>query len=112
MSTWKRTGFGPGSGRVPVHPGEILREEFMQPLGLSARALARELCVPAPVINDVARERRGISAGLALRLARYFGTSARAWTGLQSSYELDVAAAAEGAAINKTVKPRPMRRAA
>jgi len=112
MSARKTTGFGPGSGRVPVHPGEILREEFMQPLGLSARALARELGVSAPVINDVARERRGISAGLALRLARYFGTSAKVWTGLQASYELDLAAAAEGAVINKTVKPRPMRRAA
>lgn len=112
MGMRKKTGFEPGSGRVPVHPGEILREEFMQPLGLSARALARELGVSAPVVSDVARERRGVSASLALRLARYFGTSAKVWTGLQSSYELDLASAAEGAAIIKTVKPRLMPRAA
>jgi len=64
------------NGMHPIHPGEILREEFMIPLGLSARALAMALRVPAPRINDIVRERRTVTADTALRLARYFGTSA------------------------------------
>ena len=67
------------NGMRPIHPGEILREEFLVPLNLSANALAIALGVPAPRINDVARERRGITADTALRLARYFGTSAEFW---------------------------------
>ena len=62
------------NGMRPVHPGEILREEFLKPLNLSANALAIDLHVPAPRINDIVREKRGITADTALRLARYFGT--------------------------------------
>ncbi len=76
------------NGLRPVHPGEVLREEFLLPLGLSANALAIALQVPAPRINDVAREKRGVSADTALRLARYFGTSAEFWMGLQADYDL------------------------
>ena len=76
------------NGMRAIHPGEVLREEFLLPMGLSANALANALQVPAPRINDVAREKRGISADTALRLARYFGTSAEFWMGLQSDYEL------------------------
>jgi addiction module HigA family antidote len=65
------------NGMRPVHPGEVLREEFMVPLGLSANALAKALNVPAPRINDVVRGRRGVSADTAMRLARYFGGDAR-----------------------------------
>ena len=76
------------NGMRPVHPGEILREEFLKPLNLSANALAIDLHVPAPRINDIVREKRGITADTALRLSRYFGTSAEFWLGLQDDYDL------------------------
>jgi antitoxin HigA-1 len=71
-----------------IHPGEILREEFMKPLGLSSRKLATSLEVPSPRINDVVLERRGITADTALRLAKYFKTTPKYWMNLQVSYEL------------------------
>jgi addiction module HigA family antidote len=71
----------------PIHPGEVLREEFMIPLGISANALAIALRVPAPRINDIVRERRGVTADTALRLSTYFGTSVEFWTGLQAGYD-------------------------
>lgn len=77
--------------RVRTPPGEILREEFMKPLGLSGTALARELSVPANRINDIVRGRREISADTALRLARYFGTSARFWLNAQAAHALSKA---------------------
>lgn len=73
-----------GDRLLPVHPGEMLREEFMIPLGLSANALAISLQVPAPRINDIVREKRGISADTAVRLARYFGMSAGFWLGFRA----------------------------
>ena len=76
------------NGMRPVHPGEVLREEFLKPLNLSANGLAIDLHVPAPRINDIVREKRGITADTALRLARYFGTSAEFWLGLQDDYDL------------------------
>lgn len=79
------------NGMRPIHPGEILREEFLVPLHLSANALAIALGVPAPRINDIARKRRGITADTALRLARYFGVSAEFWMGLQADYDLRLA---------------------
>ena len=93
------------NGMRPIHPGEILREEFMIPLGLSANALAIALRVPAPRINDIARERRAITADTALRLARYFGTSAEFWLGLQSDYDMKIALAEHGARIHQDVLP-------
>ena len=78
----------------PIHPGEVLREEFLLPMGLSANALAIALQVPAPRVNDVVREKRGVSADTALRLARYFGTSAEFWMGLQADYDLKKSARA------------------
>jgi len=72
----------------PVHPGEILREEFMKPFGLSANALARAIGVTPARINEIANERRGITADTALRLATYFGTDAQSWMNLQQGYEL------------------------
>ena len=77
----------------PIHPGEILREEFLVPMGLTANALAIALMIPAPRINDIVRERRGITADTALRLAKYFGTSVEFWLGLQADYEAAVARA-------------------
>ncbi len=94
------------SGMRPVHPGEILREEYMVPLGLSANALARALGVTAARINDIVRERRGITGDTALRLARYFGTDAQSWLNLQSAYDLHVAEIDAGKAIERAVKPR------
>jgi len=77
-----------------MHPGEILREEFLIPLALSARALATSIHVPATRINDIVRERRGISADTALRLGKFFGTTAQFWLNLQTEYDLQVAMAA------------------
>jgi addiction module HigA family antidote len=74
----------------PVHPGEVLREEFLAPLGMSVNALAMELKVPAPRMNDIVRERRAVSPDTALRLARYFGTTAQFWLNLQTSYDLKI----------------------
>jgi len=78
-------------GMRPIHPGEVLREEFLIPLGIAPRALAMALHVPAPRINDIARERRAISPDTALRLAAFFGTSAEFWTGLQTDYDTALA---------------------
>lgn len=77
----------------PIHPGEILREDFLVPLGMSANALAVALKVPAPRINDIIRERRTVTPDTAMRLARYFGGDALSWLNLQSSYDLKVSEA-------------------
>lgn len=91
------------NGMRPVHPGEILREDYLDELGMSANALAKALKVPAPRINDVLRGRRGISADTALRLARYFGTTPQFWLNLQTAYDLRVAEAAAGTRIKREV---------
>jgi len=90
----------------PIHPGEILREEYMVPLGLSATALAHALGVTPARMDDIVRERRGITADTALRLARYFGTDAESWVNLQTAYDLRVAELAAGETIDRVVKPR------
>ena len=86
-----------------IHPGEILRSEFMEPLGLTAYRLAKELHISAPRVNDLVRGKRGVTADTALRLSRYFGNSAQFWIGLQSGHDLWVAS--RNKAVNK-VKPR------
>lgn len=88
-----------------VHPGEVLLEDFMRPLGLSANALAKALSVPTPRINDIVRMRRGVSADTAMRLARYFGGDARSWLNLQTAYDLRVAAIANGKRIAREISP-------
>ena len=90
----------------PVHPGEILREELMKPLGLSINGLARSLHVPPTRTSEIVNGRRGISADTALRLARYFGTTPEFWMNLQAAHDLRVAEIAAGAAIRKNVKVR------
>lgn len=90
----------------PIHPGEILKEEYMVPLGLSANALASALGVTPARVNDIVRERRGITGDTALRLARYFDTDAQSWLNLQAAYDLRVAEIAAGQAIQREVKPR------
>jgi antitoxin HigA-1 len=91
---------------APVHPGEILREDFMAPLGLSINALARALRTPPNHVSGIVNERRGVSAKMALRLARYFGTSPELWLGLQLDYELDMARDTTASQIEKEVLPR------
>lgn len=90
----------------PIHPGETLREDFLKPLGLTANRLAIELRVPVTRINDIARGKRAISADTALRLARYFGTSAQFWMNLQGNYDLELAADQAGAEIADGIRPR------
>lgn len=94
----------------PIHPGEILREEFLLPLGLSANALALALHVPAPRINDIVRERRGVTPDTALRLARYFDTTPQFWLNLQTNFDLKQAENEAGEKIAEEV--RPMQKAA
>ena len=91
---------------APVHPGEILREDFMAPLSLSINALARALHTPPNHVSGIVNEKRGISARMALRLARYFGTSPELWLGLQQDYELDIARDTAAAQIEREVLPR------
>ena len=75
----------------PIHPGEIIKEEYLKPLSMSANALAVALRVPASRINDVVRQKRGVSIDTALRLARYFNTTSQFWMNLQISYDLKIA---------------------
>ncbi len=90
----------------PIHPGEILREEFLVPLGMSAHQLALALRVPATRINDIVNEKRGITADTALRLSRYFGTTSRFWMNMQSCYELELAEDQLGKTVMREVLPR------
>ena len=92
------------NARRPVHPGEVLRENFLRPARLSANALAKALRVPAPRISEIVRERRGISADTAMRLARYFHGEAQAWMNLQARYDLRLAEIANGGRIRSEVK--------
>lgn len=91
---------------APVHPGEILREDFMVPLGLSINALTRALRTPPNHVSGIVNEKRGVSAKMALRLARYFGTSPELWLGLQLDYELDMARDTTASQIEREVLPR------
>lgn len=98
-----------GARMPPLHPGEMLREEFMKPLGLSSNALAMELRVPVTRISEIVRERRGITADTALRLARYFNMSPSFWMRLQMDFDLESAADAEEASIHEMIRPRAPR---
>jgi addiction module HigA family antidote len=93
------------NGMRPVHPGEVLKEEYLVPLGMSVNALAKALSIPTPRLNDVVRERRGLSADTAMRLARYFGGDARSWLNLQAAYDLRVAEIANAQRIKREIKP-------
>jgi len=99
-------GLEDGARMLPLHPGEMLREDFMKPLGLSSNALAMELRVPVTRISEIVRERRGITADTALRLARYFNMSAEFWMRLQMDYDLECASDAEESEIHEGIRPR------
>ena len=91
---------------APVHPGEVLLEEFLEPMGLSQYRLAKEMKVPPRRINEIVHGTRGVSADTALRLARYFATSERFWLNLQAQYDLDREHDRAGGRIEKEVTPR------
>jgi addiction module HigA family antidote len=92
----------------PVHPGEVLLEEFIKPLKLSQNRLAIEIGVDARRINEITLGTRSLSADTALRLGRYFGNSPQFWLGLQAEYDLDVAMDNLGKRLEREVRPRPM----
>jgi len=92
----------------PIHPGEILREEYLLPLGLSANALALALRVPATRIGDILKERRSITPDTALRLAKYFNTDPQSWMNLQIDYDLKMAENQFGSEIERDVHPLAM----
>ncbi len=93
-------------GMRPVHPGEVLREDYLEPLEMSVNALAKRLGVPASRINDIALERRGVTPDTAMRLARFFGGDARSWLNLQSAYDLRVAEIEHAHEIEQAIEPR------
>ena len=96
----------PKNGMRPVHPEEVLREEFLQPLEMSANALAKALRVPASRINDIVLRRRGVTVDTAMRLVRYFGGDVQSWLNLQLAYDLKVAQKTIAPRIAREVEPK------
>ncbi len=93
------------NGMRPIHPGEVLREDYLVPLSMSANALAKRLHIPASRVNDIVLERRGVSADTALRLAQFFGGDAQSWLNLQTQYDLRVAEIEKAALIAREIEP-------
>ena len=89
----------------PIHPGEVLREEFLKPFGISQESLAQSIGVESKLINEIVAEEQNITADIALRLAKFFGTSAQFWLGLQSDYDLDVTREMLGDRLEKEIVP-------
>lgn len=98
-----------GAAMEPTHPGKILREEFLEPLGISGYRLAKAIRVPKNRVSGIVNGERAITSDTALRLARFFGVSAEFWVNLQSRYDLDVARRDHGAEIVETVEPQAPR---
>lgn len=94
------------NGKPPVHPGEILREDLMKPLGLTVNGLARDLKVPASRMSEIVNGRRAINADAALRLSRYFGNTPEFWINLQAAYDLRVTIHSSANRIEREVRPR------
>ena len=90
----------------PVHPGEILKEEYLTPIGMSVNALATALRIPATRIHAIVKKERAVTADTALRLARYFGGDAQSWINMQSSYDLKIAEQEKGEMIEHDITPR------
>lgn len=93
------------NGMRPVHPGEVLREEYLRPLDMSVNALAKRLGIPTSRLNDIVLERRGVSPDTAMRLARCFGGDARSWLNLQTAHDLRLAEIEKAKEIERTVDP-------
>ncbi len=94
------------SGMRPVHPGEVLREDYLKPLEMSVNALAKRLGVSTSRINDIVLERRGVTPETAMRLARFFGGDARSWLNLQTAYDLRTTEIARARDIERDIEPR------
>ena len=92
------------NGMRPVHPGEVLKEDFLAPYNMSVNALAKRLGIPTSRLNDIVLERRGVSPDTALRLARFFGGDARSWLNLQTAYDLRTAENASAKKIEREVE--------
>jgi addiction module HigA family antidote len=90
----------------PVHPGDILKNDFLEPLDITPYRLAKELGVSRPTVNQLVARRRKVTAEMALRLARYFGTSAQVWQNLQAQYDLEVATTKIGKVVKQKIRPR------
>ena len=95
----------PVNAMRPVHPGEVLREDYLKPLNMSANALAQALHVPASRVNDIVLERRGVTVDTAMRLVRYFGGDVQSWMNLQTAYEIKVAGKALARRLKKEIVP-------
>ena len=95
----------PVNAMRPVHPGEVLREDYLKPLNMSANALAQALHVPASRVNDIVLERRGVTVDTAMRLVRYFGGDVQSWMNLQTAYEIKVAGKALARRLKKEIIP-------
>ena len=95
----------PRNGMRPVHPGEVLREDYLKPLGMSSNALAVAMHVPASRINDIVLERRGVTVDTAMRLVRFFGGDVQSWMNLQTAYEVKVAQKTLARRIEKEIVP-------
>ena len=93
------------NGMRPVHPGEVLREEYLRPLDMSVNALAKRLGIPTSRLNDIVLERRGVTPDTAMRLARCFGGDARSWLNLQTAHDLRLVEMKKGKEIERTVEP-------
>ena len=93
------------NGMRPVHPGEVLLEDYIKPMGMSVRALSLALCVPYSRLREIVDGTRGISADTALRLERYFGSEAQGWLNLQAAYDLRVAEKLNAKAIHRDIAP-------
>ena len=93
------------NGMRPVHPGEVLRKEYLEPLDMSVNALAKRLGIPTSRLNDVVLERRGVTPDTAMRLARCFGGDARSWLNLQTAHDLRIAESKKAKEIERTVEP-------
>jgi|SRR5918997_3566728 addiction module HigA family antidote len=105
MGDWTREIESEERVHPPIHPGEMLREEWLEPLGMNANQLAKALGVPRQGIYDIVNEQRGLSAEMALRLARWSGMSPRFWIGLQERYALETAEWEKGEKIEREVTP-------
>lgn len=108
MGDWSREIETEPRVHPPVHPGEMLREEWLEPLGMNANQLAKSLGVNRQTVYEIVGERRGLSAEMALRLSRWSGTSDRFWMNLQSRYEHEVAKMEHGEEIEREVESREM----
>lgn len=98
----------PVNGMRPIHPGEVLREDYLKPLGMSAHALSVALHVPPSRINDIVLERRGVTVDTAMRLVRYFGGDVKSWMNLQVAYDIKIAEAHRKQAIEREIEPQAM----